>query len=47
MSKISVSIEEETWKRLMQLKINKNLKTFDDVIIHLLKMMKGGKNKNG
>lgn len=44
MSKISVGVEEENWKKLMQLKIDKDLKTFDDVIDYLLKKMKGGKN---
>ena len=45
MSKISVGVEEENWKKLMQLKIDKDLKTFDDVINFLLKKRKENKGK--
>jgi len=37
MPKITIGIDEVIWKKLCQLKIDKDLRTFDDVIEYLLK----------
>jgi len=34
---ITIAVEEKIWKQLMQLKLNKNLKTHNDVLEYLLK----------
>lgn len=45
MSKITIGIDRELWKKLIQIKIDKDLKTFDDIIDYLLKNQKGSKKK--
>jgi hypothetical protein len=34
--RITIGIDEDIWRNLMQLKIDKKLRTFDDVILYLL-----------
>jgi predicted CopG family antitoxin len=36
MKKITIGIDKEIWKKLMQLKIDKTLRTFDEVLTYLL-----------
>jgi hypothetical protein len=40
MESITIGIKNDTWKILMQLKIDENLRTFDDVLKFLLKKRK-------
>ena len=35
--KIGLTIDRKIWKKLSKLKIDKDFKTFDDVLIYLLK----------
>jgi predicted CopG family antitoxin len=37
MAKITIGIDENIWRKLMQMKIDKKLRTFDDVINYLIK----------
>jgi hypothetical protein len=34
--RITIGIDTDIWRNLMQLKIDKKLRTFDDVILYLL-----------
>lgn len=43
--KIGLTIDRTIWKKLSKLKIDKDLKTFDDVLIYLLNVRSNTKNK--
>jgi predicted CopG family antitoxin len=36
MDRITIGISKEVWKKLMQLKIDKTFRTFDEVLSYLL-----------
>ncbi len=38
--RITITINKNIWKELLKLKINKELRTFDEVITYLLKKIK-------
>ena len=40
MARITIGIEENVWRSLIQLKLDLKLRTFDDVITHLINNQK-------
>ena len=42
MEKVTLSIDRDLWKQLSQLKLDLDIKTFDELIKHLIKRGKGG-----
>lgn len=41
--KIGLTVDKKVWKKLSQIKLDKDLKTFDEVLLYLLKQ----ESKNG
>ena len=46
MEKITITIDKEIYKKLAQMKLDQDLRTFDEVLDFMLKKMKSKEKKN-